>query len=204
MKNLGLLCLALLFACGLVGPGYAWWSDSVAVNKRLESGVFELGVRVSDDCRTDTSRDKRGKKDESGDQIELAESPYIFKLDGSKYAGSVNVSVYGSPSFFPEYTIEIANGGSIPAQLDEFLIDWEGDIADGARVKKWSVTSPQGVKEKGEGYTALKDFIKSMIIDPEQIISIEMMLSFKQTGSLEGEILVNGSQWNGAVWKPRK
>ncbi|MDD4238081.1 MAG: hypothetical protein PHT62_05945 [Desulfotomaculaceae bacterium] len=213
MKKLGLMCLTLLIALGLVGPGYAWWSDTVEVKKRLESGSLELGVRVADDDEAEPARNRKGKgegkdekpeKDETDGYIQFEDGIYIFKLDGKKYAESVNVNVYGSPSFSPEYTIEIANGGSIPAQLDDFFVTWEGEISeDLVEIRKWSVTSPDGIKEKGEGFEDLSDFTRGMIIDPEGLISIEMLLSLKQTGSTEGEIFAYASQWNGVVWNPK-
>lgn len=209
MKKIGLMCLALLFALGLVGPGYAWWSDTVEVKKCLESGTLELGIRVSDDGEKEPSRDRKGKdkknqKDETEGYIQFEDGPYLFKLDGKNYAESVSVNVYGSLSFAPEYTVEIANGGSIPARLDDFFLTWEDGMSEEPiEIKKWSVTSPTGVKEKGKGYDALADITRGMVIEPEQLISIEMMLSLKQPGSTGGEMYAYASQWNGVVWNQK-
>lgn len=203
MKKLGIMCLILLFAVGLVGPGYAWWSDTVTAKKHLESGAFELGIRVLDDCKEDSSQNGKGKKAAEEGYLQPMDGPYKFKLDGVQYAESVHASVYGTPSFSPVYSVEIANGGSIPARIDEFYVEWNGDIEDDIQVKKWTVTSPEGLKEKGKDLTALKDFTRGMIIDPEQKINIEMLLSFKKTGSADGKIFAGGSLWNETAWDPK-
>lgn len=200
MKKLGIVCLILLFAVGVVGPGYAWWSDTVTAKKHLESGAFELGIRVLDECEVAPSHNRKGGKNESEGCLQLMDGPYRFQLDGLDYAESVQASVYGTPSFSPCYTVEIANGGSIPARLDELYVQWDGEISHNIQVEKWSVTSPKGVKEKGRGLAALRDFTRGMIIDPEQKINIEMLLAFKQTGAAEGKIFAEGSLWNGTVW----
>jgi hypothetical protein len=194
MKKTAVLCLVLLFALGLVGPGYARWADAVAVKRQAGSGVLELGIRVSGGgCR--------GGGVLGPGQVEGCNGPLKFYLGGVPYAESVYLSVYGAPYVAPFFAVEIANGGTVPARVDNFFLDLQGGPAFDTCVGKWVLTRPGGEEERGTGLASLRQALERFPVDPQEKMQLQVQLLFGRAGPAAGSVSLSGVQWNGPGWR---
>jgi len=195
MQKPGIICLILVLILGSVGAGYAWWSDAVTVKKYLESGALNLGIREIE-----------GSYGNPGDEagfVECLNGPYKFKLNGEYYSQSVSLNVYGTPSFAPYCTFEIANGGTVPAKSKDITYEWFGYSPQSISVGYWSITPDRGTWENGSGLATLRKVMNDLIIEPGQTARIVMQLIFEQRGPAEGNITLPCRQWNGIEWDSR-
>ena len=60
MKKIGLLCMALVLALGMLGVGYATWTDTVYIDGTVNMGT--VGIELSEDTASD---DEAPEKDVS-------------------------------------------------------------------------------------------------------------------------------------------
>ncbi len=196
MQKPGIICLILVLILGSMGTGYAWWSDTVVVEKHVTSGILDLGIRKTEG---NYNYGRPGDYEETG-FVECMDGPYKFRINGEYYSESVNLSVYGTPSFAPYCIFEVANGGTVPVKTKDIIFEWGGCSAQGVSVGRWAVTPYRGSRENGFGLVNLRRVMKEQLIDPEQTMQVEMQLLFEQTGPAEGSISLPCYQWNGAEW----
>lgn len=180
---MGIVCLVLLFAVGMMGIGYAGWAESIFIAQDVETGILSAGIRSRgvNDHGPDPNW-LRGPNPEGLDigYIRCADGPYVCELDGAAYSESVEVNICGYPSYAAACTVEMANCGSIPAKVETIDVDWYGDLAGNILVGDWAVNFPDGYRKTGSGLTSLKRTIRCASIDPGQKIWLD--IEFRVTG----------------------
>lgn len=173
MRKLGIACIILLLALVTMGISCAGWTGFMFLSHSVETGVVSAGIRsysVNDYGRDPTwfGGVNPGNKDLG--YIVCSDGPSSGKLDGISYSENVDVEIYGYPSYAPGCTLEVANCGTIPVTVDQFEIDWEGELTGNVLVGKWTVDYPDGNRDQGKGFSSLEKAIRDACIDPEQSI----------------------------------
>lgn len=199
MKKPAIICLILILALAVMGMGYSGWSKSVALNQHLTTGLLTLGVRNigSDDYVEITlpARDKEPEEKTIG-FLRCRDGYYKFNIRRDSFYENVRMDFKGFPGYSPSCTVQIANGGTIPARIEDVSILWQGEISDNIRVGRWAVTFPKGNKRDGSGLTSLNKTLKNVIIDPKQKMMVEIQLLCSQDGFAGGEMHVAYRRWN--------
>lgn len=182
MKKTCIICLFLLLALGFTGLSSAGWSDRVKFSLKAETGTLEVGVRSAEAGEQDS---------ESANRISYREEKRKFDIDGKDYAKSVHFDVRGRSSYSPQCVLEIANGGTLPAVIDELELKKSPHLA----LKRWTVDFPGGYQDKGTGLATLQKAIKDAPLDPGQTMQVALQFKFKkekgkdkaETGEIAGE-----------------
>lgn len=183
MKRPFVLCLVLLLALGITGTGYAGWSEVLKFKLSAETGTLKVGVR------------NIGVEDPDGEgigYIRCAGRNYEFDLDGRGYYESVVVDVYGAESYAPGCTVEIANGGTIPATINKVKLNNTSNLG----LNRWTVDFPDGYQDRGTGFASFQRAVRDIPVDPGQRVRLEMQFEVKNEGSAGGSIDFCYRRWN--------
>ena len=129
MKKVRVLALTLIFALGLMGAGYAYWTDTLTINNSVSTG--ELNVRFVDQNVTRGGDNQVGTND-AGQRIAYWES-YV-KHEGLNNGPATIVSdktvttevtnMY--PGAYAQYYGTIENNGTIPAVFADATVSFTG------------------------------------------------------------------------------
>jgi len=183
MKKPLMFCLVLLLALGITGVCYAEWSEVLKFNLSAETGTLKVGIRHT------------GSLDPDGDgpwYIRCTDRNYEFDLDGRGYYQSVAVEVYGGDSYTPGCVVEIANGGTVPATINQIKFQHYGNLA----LERWTVDLPDGYQNRGRGYASLRRTVRETPLDPGQKMRVEMRFKVKKEGDTGGRIDFGYRRWN--------
>jgi hypothetical protein len=130
MKKIGLLCLALVVALGMLGAGYAMWSDQVVIEGTVDTATLTIGfqeVFVTEDAEAE------GKEvgsitgymtDQKG--LHYIKETGLYEPIYDRIVVTLN-NTY--PCYWGHVIFTLANGGTLPgviAGLD--LIDPTGEL----------------------------------------------------------------------------
>lgn len=195
MKRSLLLCLVILFSLMIIGTGYACWSDTMLISADAATGNLVVGVRcVGTDSRMCDRCCCRGLEEVSPPGIGYTEGPRVCAIAGTGYYEFVDLFFQGGCSCCStSATLEIGNGGTIPARIKEISPDWDR----GGCLRSWTVYYPDGYQESGRGIGQLLRAVRSALLDPEQRMRIE--LQFRPGGCSEAtscSIRVDCCRWN--------
>ena len=144
MKKIGLLVLALVFALGALGVGYAHWSDEVYIDGIVETGEVLIGfvsqdtddpegaddpcLMFPDECPDTCQQCEPGDKDVATTTCELFDQKDHCCGDPATHLG---VPCYETlvvtldnvyPQYCPTLFFDIANCGSIPVHITSHKI----------------------------------------------------------------------------------
>jgi len=107
MKKIGLLCLAVVLALGLVGGGFAYWSDTLTITTTVSTGYLQLKLT---NIVPSNSNITCIKTSETGEAVS-------FTLTVSD----------AYPGYEGKVDFKIENTGTIPAYI--YDIDFDGSPA---------------------------------------------------------------------------
>jgi len=227
MKKMGLLCLALVFALGSLGMGYAHWSDTLYINGVIETGEVLVGFvwQETDDpdamldpvnvlqepvCAPSPPSDKHV----ATTTCELSEQK--THCDGVTPAEHNGVPQYGLmtitmdnvyPGYAPSVYFDIANCGTIPVVItDAWIISIGGvPLAEADWIELPKCTPIQvdldgdGDDDIAIGFTGPPE---PQQIDPCNTDMFDLHFMFKQTlnecTDYDFEIEIEAIQWNKA------
>lgn len=195
MKRPLLLCLVMLFSLMIIGTGYAGWSETVVINADAATGWLGVGIRCEDTDAWMCCRCRcRDPEEVSSPRISYTEGPRVCTIAGTDYYEFVNFTFQGGCSCCrTSATLEIGNGGTIPARIKDISLDWNGE----GYIGSWTVCFPEGYQESGRGISDLLRAVRSALLDPQQTMRIE--LQFRPTCSAEEascSIRVDFCRWN--------
>lgn len=198
MKKTGFICLMLIMALAFMGMGYAEWSKSVSMNTHVETGNLIMGIRNLGvmNCRPGQEMPPPDPKGKNVGFVVLTDGPYRFELGGLSYSDSVAIRLKGYPGYSPFCTVQLANGGTIPARIGDFTIKWHGGMADNIFVTNWAVTFPEGFQASGTGFHSLRKVIRNASVDPGHKMLVEIQFLCAFGGAAGGEISIDYCPWN--------
>ncbi len=173
MKKTLLVSLAAVLVFGLMGLGFAMWSDTVTVSASVNTGNVQVGIRdvgTNDNILTTDILGGEATNDEDGleDAMDLGGDPQVLpgvNEEGKNVASMISVNNGDDPYFtlgetdyftaitetienaYPYYApttrFEIACNGTIPVKLDKINIVETGDLS-GLTCESYTVTYPNG------------------------------------------------------------
>lgn len=198
MRKIGLICLAMVLAMGMLGAAFASWTDIVVVEEKVMTGTVCVGIR-------DVGTDDPGPDGITGDIIPgsgtldpvLEGSAVVTSDKNVASCDSANVTekgLHGTDQFYaqvtetisnaypcysPTITIEVANCGSIPVictHMTESVVDPNG-LNKFVELLKWEILDAgSAVLGSGSGETELGNFLatEKLQIDPCDVITIKL------------------------------
>ena len=195
MKKIGLICLALVFALGGLGVGYAHWIDSVTITETVSTGTVCVGIRDigTNDSGThgvpgnpasylegnldpgwDSSIPEYVTYDKNVASTNSTNGTWKCSHGGDSFYDSVTETIDNAyPSYAPEMTIEVANCGSIPVKVTGMSESHDNaDLNPYVELKKWDIYLNGVFQETGSGETELGVAIYGMQIDPCDVVKI--------------------------------
>jgi hypothetical protein len=205
MKKILLVFFSGIFALAAMGFGFAGWSDAVSMEKHLESGTLAVGLRGLE--VNDYGPDPRHQWYHPAEDMPAymgsifnVEGPYLFDLGGTGYAEEVSINIFNAyPGYAPASTLEIANGGTVPAKIESLSISDENNPAVNIQPAGWVLTLPEGMPLSGQDLSSLQEAIKGTVIDPGQKMRLEWQFNIfgaGMSGFYTSKIKVNYSVWN--------
>lgn len=189
--------LVLLFSLGIIGAGYARWSDAVQVKMDAATGNMAAGIRCvdvgekgQDQCCVD------GQCKDQKSAVSCTVGPKICEIGEMPYYDYLDLDVrQGCTRYEPHCTLEIGNGGTVPAKikniyLEESVGDWSGF--------RWMVCTPDGRQLSGTGLKSLQNAVSNKIfLDPQQKMNITLKFCGNECDSEAScRIKIDGTQWN--------
>lgn len=111
MKKLGLIALAIVMALGVMGIGYAYWSDQLKINGSVGTG--SLGVAFTDS----NSDDPTGSND-PGYAYDAAET--VVEITNTHQASIALNTVY--PGYKTGASLEVTNTGTVPVKVHKITL----------------------------------------------------------------------------------
>ncbi len=172
---------AMMF--GLMGLGFAMWSDTVTVSAAVNTGNVAVGIRdvgTNDNILTTDILGGTATNTEDGvvDAMTFGGDPQVtpgvntegknvasmisentgtvdFTIGGVDYYSEITETITNAyPYYAPTTRFEIASNGTIPVKLDKINIEDSGMV--GLNYGTWTVTYPSGATATGTGLDALK------------------------------------------------
>lgn len=170
MKKSLLVSLTAVLIFGLMGLGFAMWSDTVSVAASVDTGNVQVGildVGTNDNILTDKILGGTAQNVEDGvlDAMDLGGDPQVlpgensegknvasmisenvgdvyFALGTTEYYTAITETIDNAyPYYAPTTRFEIASNGTIPVKLDKIHIVETGDLS-GLICESWTVTYP--------------------------------------------------------------
>lgn len=109
MKKAKFLTLALVVAIMMMGAGYAYWSESLKINSRVDTGYLDVAFEPIDECDITVDEEK------------------LITYDNTSIINNKKTAQIRFQNFYPgeSATVEltIRNTGTIPVSLDD--VDFE-------------------------------------------------------------------------------
>lgn len=208
MKKSLLVSLAAVLMFGLMGFGFAMWSDTVTVAATVDTGNVAVGIRdvgTDDNILTSDILNGTATNTEDGvaDAMALGGDPQVslgvndegknvasmisenigsadFTINGTDYYSSITETIDNAyPYYAPTTRFEIASNGTIPVKLDNVKIEQSGDLS-GLVYESWTVTYPDGSTATGTGLDALLDALYMLQLHQGDVVTVDLQLSFLQ------------------------
>jgi len=195
MKKIGLICLAVVLAVGVIGFGYANWSQTLTITEEVNTGDFCVGIR-------DVGTDDEGPSLADGGALHPSDPPNDGTEDPgyTKNVGSANsvngvykcthedVDFYedvtetinnGYPCYRCTITLEFANCGSVPAKGQSVVrtIPPGGDpdgLAQFVVIEGWELIDEAGNEVTGTTVTALEAALQAFQLDPCDTVTLKI------------------------------
>ncbi len=145
MKRMLTVCLVAMLALGLMGFGFAKWSDTVTIDTSVATGNVSVGIL--DAGVNDPGADPQyppGLNSEGKDVGSIVSTNGTPIPCTGYYENIIETITNGYPYYKPGTTFEIKNLGSIPVKIESITENWTGDLADNIHVASWKVTAPDG------------------------------------------------------------
>jgi len=145
MKRMLTVCLVAMLALGLMGLGFAKWSDTVTIEASVATGNVSVGIL--DAGVNDEGPDPQyppGLNSEGKDVAEIVSENGEAIGESGYYKNIIETISNGYPYYKPGTTFEIKNLGSIPVKIESITENWTGELADNIHVASWQVTNPDG------------------------------------------------------------
>ncbi|MGL4344446.1 MAG: hypothetical protein ACRCTE_04545 [Cellulosilyticaceae bacterium] len=198
MKSTKFMAGALVLSIGLLGTGYAYWTDALTVGTTVSTG--ELRVEYIGGGNPNTVKSEYVETEKVATQDDTKE----FKVKiGNMYPGASNT-----------FNRELQNFGTIPAQIDTIEVGAteafiEPSLLNALEYKvRYDSNNEQYIQENFEG-TGIKGLevalqqLEGRIINPEKIANIMITVvaptslgNEYQTKDGEIEIVINWKQEN--------
>jgi predicted ribosomally synthesized peptide with SipW-like signal peptide len=160
MKKIAILALSLVIALGVLGIGYAKWSDNVTINGTVNTGTIDLAI--ADIGVTDLGPDPQCGLGHNQEGKDIAS---IVSTNGStascpgfyNYVTETFSHVY--PWYKAGFTLELKNCGTVPVKVENVEARYvpvtctDGNSVDLARWMHfyWTITDEFGGVSTGDG-----------------------------------------------------
>ena len=143
MRKIGVICLSLLLALGLLGVGYAAWTDEIVVTGDVSTGEVKLGVFSCSLLDSIAPINPGGDFPTTNPDWSIAPGfvspPFLLdknvawgecELSDSNGDGvndTVTVTFHNTyPCYFNVVNFYPYNAGTIPIRINSVLIEWDG------------------------------------------------------------------------------
>lgn len=214
MKKMMTVCLIAMLALGMMGFGFAKWSDTVAVNAEVNTGNVLVGIL--DKGVNDTGADPNvapGINSEGKDVASIESLNNGTAVGTTGYFESITETITNAyPYYAPGTTIEIASLGTVPVKIEALNVVWSGALADNVQCHAWTVTYPSYTYDAtgagtaatatatGTTFETLAAAIDGIQLHQDDVITIDLQVYFDQQSemleSANGTFTVTASQWN--------
>ena len=188
MKKIGFICLALVFALGALGVGFATWSQTLTITEEVNTGEFCVGIldvgtddpppALSDDdgvlypaTAAEGTRDPGYTKNVASALSENID--FKCEHEGTDYYHEVKETITnGYPSYTCTITLEFANCGTVPAKgfTVTKVVPAGGDpdgLADYVEITGWVMRNDAGDEvDSGETVAELETALQAYQLDP--------------------------------------
>lgn len=133
MKRKMLICLIAVLALGVMGFGFAKWSDSVSINTTAQSGELKWGFVPCSSMQKDVGPDWHTEMsggmenvflDAEGKDVGETELTFVDS-DGDGVLDTLNVDVRNAyPCYYNEISAKVKNYGTIPTIIQNPVLHW--------------------------------------------------------------------------------
>lgn len=209
MKKSLVASMAAVLIFGLMGLGFAMWSDTVQVSAAVSTGNVNIGIRdmgTNDNILTTAILGGTATNSADGfaDAMTLGGDPQInpgvnsegknvanfisvnnncppeFLIGDAGYFASITETITNAyPYYAPSTKIQIASNGSIPVKLDGLKVVPSGNLT-GFNYGAWTITKPDGNTATGSGFDALVAALNGIQLHQNQVVTIELQVWFAQ------------------------
>jgi predicted ribosomally synthesized peptide with SipW-like signal peptide len=187
MKKIAILALSLVLALGVLGIGYAKWSDTVTINGTVNTGTVKVGVLDVGTTDMGTTVDPRVVPQNVDDEPNWQYDLWVADTTDPKNVGSAistnngdikctchDVGYYGSitetianayPFYNPSINIDIASCGTVPVKIDNVVLSGSTGINPACLAWNWTIVVPQGVNQPAATLTGsgtLEQFVAAL------------------------------------------
>ncbi|MDK2880650.1 MAG: hypothetical protein PWQ99_425 [Clostridia bacterium] len=172
MKRPLFFCLVMLFSLMIIGAGYTSWSDTLLVNADAATGWLGVGIRCEGADAWMCGRCRCQEPERvNPPSVSYAEGPWVCAVSETDYYEYVDLFFGGGCNGCRiTATLEIGNGGTIPARIKGISLDGCGNGC----LQKWEVSLPNGYRENGSGIKRLQRAVRDVLLDPQQRMRIEL------------------------------
>lgn len=199
MKKIGLICLVMVLAMGLLGAAYATWSQTLTITEEVNTGEFCVGIR---DVGTNDGGPALGEEylgitgilypiDSPNDgtidpgytkNVAAARSVNgVYKCTHETvdfYEDVTETIVNAYPSYSCTITLEFANCGTVPAIVQSVTPTMVSDPAGlfpYVEITSWEIRDDLGaVWASGSGLTALELALQGYQLDPCDVMQVDI------------------------------
>ena len=193
MKKIGFICLALVFALGALGVGFATWSQTLTIEEEVNTGEFCVGIL---DVGTD---DPPPALNEAGGMlypadstegtldpgytknVASAESENIDEKcihEDTQYYHKVKETITnGYPSYTCTIELRFANCGTVPAKGSTVtkVVAPGGDpdgLAEFVEITGWNLVDEAGTSVTGTTVAELEAALQAFQLDPCDTVTL--------------------------------
>ena len=215
MKKIGLICLAVVLAVGVIGFGYANWTDTVVVEEVVNTGSVCVGIRDlgTNDDPGDMDQVLNASVndwDPGYDTVDLVQVVYDKDVasctstnvtakclhEGVQFYAKVTETIVNAyPSYAPTMVLEVANCGSIPVIItgfDEVVSGPNPELNAFTELLHWKIERDGVIVQEGSGETNLGAAVMGMQVDPCDVITITIKKHILQENAA-GEVCPQGA-----------
>lgn len=207
MRKTLVICLVALLALGLMGFGFAKWSDSVTIAGSVETGTVKVGILNTGVLDQGADPQQPPGNNAEGKDVAKTTSENAgnvkFTLGNTAYYGQINETITNAyPYYKTGTTVAIANGGTIPVKIESFNVVWNdpNGIVAHMQCAGWTASDNGTVVRQGNTWDGLYQFLNRYQLHPEHVLTIRADTYFDQGtpqgASASGTITVTASQWN--------
>ncbi|MDD4238082.1 MAG: hypothetical protein PHT62_05950 [Desulfotomaculaceae bacterium] len=214
MKKMMTVCLIAMLALGVMGFGFAKWSDTITAEVNVSTGSVLVGIL--DKGTNDQGPDPNvlpGINSEGKDVASIVSLNSGTAIGNTGYFESITETITNAyPYYAPSTTIEIASLGSVPVKTESLNILWSGALADNIQCAAWTVTYPEYTYSStgagsstietvtGTTFDALQAAVMGVQLHENDKLTIDLQVYFdqqsEQGASTTGTFTVQASQWN--------
>jgi hypothetical protein len=154
---------------------------NLSAEKSSSTSGSEVSCSLVHDRYCLASRDgnhnpRYGKKtDPNTGSISWIDGSSLFSIGNKTFYEDVRVMIgRGCPGYTPTFTLEVGNGGTVPAKIEQVNFEWVSAKVNGVKLGKWRVSFPGGHQEDGEGLASLRRVMQGALLDPEEVLEISL------------------------------